>query len=283
MTKKPKKHRESKPPKESFTVGDLLAILDYDHDMPSSDINHCRLDGEKMSLAEKDLVSHIARSDAMRLWLLNAKESASLLIMGNTTDPNAFTSPLSFLVAELAELYADTEASTTISYFCGLHVDARKEAFADARGIVLSLLTQLVLKERYKGFKFGFMSDELVERVKGFEVEALCEVFKTLVLQIKDTSMLLCFVDTISIYETRPRRAGTRVVLEMLRELVGETRTQREEQMQGVVFKVLVTDPGISCEAMKLFKEEVFVVGSFVDGGRQGIVDMEGLEPDETY
>jgi hypothetical protein len=272
-------------PKESLASSQLVAQLNYDPSVPEADTTRCRLSSNQMSLSSKDRISHIAHSNHVQHWLLDPQNSAALLIMGNMPDTTSLTSPLSFFVAELATLYSHADSTFTLSYFCGLHIDSWKDPLANAAGLILSLLGQLlsttINNDRFDfEFDLGFIDDEVIEQLQNYDLETLCEVFKTLVLQIKETIVLFCFLDTVSIYEIRERRDGTRFVLSMLRELVDETGRLRMEGNSGVVFKLLVTDPGAVCVVEEFFAdEEKFLVPEFIDGGNQGVVLMEGLDP----
>lgn len=234
-----------------------------------------------MSLASKDRASHIARSEQLRSWVLDAENSTALLILANTRDDaTAFSSPVSYLVAELSDLYADRNSTATLSYFCGLHVDSWKNPRATGIGMVSSFLGQLLDYERFESeFGLGFLDDQIIEGLKCDDCETLCEVFKTLILQIRQPVVLYCFVDTLSIYETPQRYATTSAVLNILKDLVDETRNRQTEGKEGTVFKLLVTDPGSSVKLESVFEEdEVFLVDEYIVGGMQGVIEMDGLE-----
>jgi len=97
------------------------------------------------------------------------------------------------------------------------------------------------------------------------------------VLQIKTFKVLMCIIDTISIYETAERRAVTSYVLAVLMEIVEETGGNDK----GVIFKLLITEPGAYCAAETSFlEEEILRVEECIDGTGQGVLDMDGLQPD---
>jgi len=96
--------------------------------------------------------------------------------------------------------------------------------------------------------------------------------------------VLLCFIDKISSYETAVRRDGTEFVIRVLTELVKELndrskkRQDRGEEANGVVFKLLVTDPGYSIQLEEYFhEEEKLKVDEWIDGQRNGVVNFGGL------
>jgi hypothetical protein len=53
--------------------------------------------------------------------------------------------PLSFC-ADLKQLFAAVKPSIVISYFCGLHTDFEHDSRAKARGVMKSLIGQLLLQ-----------------------------------------------------------------------------------------------------------------------------------------
>lgn len=234
-----------------------------------------------MSLASKDRASHIARSGQLKSWLFDANTSSALLILANMKDAaTAFSSPASYLVAELSELYSNGISTATLSYFCGLHVDSWSNPRANGAGMINSFLGQLLQYERFESeFDFGFVDDQIIAMLQTDDVQALCETFKTLILQIKDPVILYCFIDTIGIYEIPERYDATSIVLFTLMEIVAVTKDLQAEGKSTVTFKLLVTDPGSLVKLENVFEEDqVYLVDEHISGGMQGVIDMDGLE-----
>jgi hypothetical protein len=73
---------------------------------------------------------------------------------------------------------------------------------------------------------------------------------------------------TLSIYETPDRKEATESVLHMLTELAAH-------QNKAVVFKLLITDPGMSCDAERLFADpDIYLVPGDIDGDGQGVLNF---------
>lgn len=280
-TKRPVSRSSAEP--DSLTNPQIISLIAYNEETAATDVDRCCSEGEAMSFSDKDRASYVARSSQLQSWLLRTRMSSALLILGNTTQSTAFFSPLSYLVAQVARLYSDTEATATISFFCGLHYESWKDPQANATGLVISLLGQLLSNSRFEPwFDLSFIDDELKEQLNNKDIEALCDLFKTLILQIKEPIVLLTCIDMLSTYETRQHLEETTVVMEMLMELVQETERQQpwaeEEGTAKLVFKLLVTDPGPSCMAERMFdRDDVFLVPEHVDGNMQDVIDMQGL------
>lgn len=270
----PKKRKRIKEPqmakREVLTVDQVLAALTYDAETLRIDVDRCCTDGESMSTSLKDRTSFVARSTLLRDWLLDVEHSRSLLIMGNSGDTDF--SPLSFLIAELTSLYAHAEGIMTLTYFCGLHTDEHRNPRANSIGLVNSLIGQILSHDDAQ-FDLDFISDDMRERMKNDEIDALCTVFKELALHTQQPMLIFCFIDTISIYETPDRKEATKSVLQMLTDLAAQ-------QNKAVVFKLLITDSGMSCDAERLFADpDIFLVPGDIDGDGQGVLMVEGLGP----
>ena len=259
----------------------VLDLLSYDESQSYKDIDRCRQDGQTMSVASKDRASYVARSQKLKYWLVNARTSTALLILGNSSEADTLSSPLSFIAAELAHNCVETDSTKALAYFCGQHTDSWRDPRANATGLIVSLITQLLSQPGEESvdamFNLAFIDDEMCRLIRQDDIEALCDLFKTLVLQIKTFKVVMCVIDTISIYETAERRALTSYVLAVLMEIVEETGGNDK----GVVFKLLITEPGAYCAAETSFlEEEILRVEECIDGTGQGVLDMDGLQPD---
>lgn len=270
-----------------ITISQLVSMLPHNQDLVLRDRNRCRFDGQGMSLSDKDRASHVARSERLQHWLLQTQTSSALFVLANIAQNTALFSPLSFLAAELAHIYAETDSTATLSFFCGLHTQSFKDPHANAIGMMMSFLGQLLSYKRFEAyFDLEFVDNEMLEGLVNGDLQSLCDVFRTLVLQIKEPTMLFAFIDTISIYETRQRLEETKFVVQMLKDLVEETKSRQTlphegevNEDPGVAFKFLVTDPGHSCKIEQIFEaDETYLVDEHIDGERQDVIDMQGLE-----
>jgi hypothetical protein len=190
---------------------------------------------------------------------------------------------MSYLCAEITHLYSSAEPALAISYFCGLHVDSWRNPQANAKGMMVSLIGQLLdAAEKKKTVRHeieakGFDAAALKELEKKVQKDstntsALCRLFSKLLRQLPSGITLFCLIDTVSIYETTERRSDTMRAIRVLKELV-------EDESLKVVFKLLLTAPGQSQYAHIYFKEdEIFDVPEYIDGDKQDVLGLEGIQ-----
>ena len=112
-----KSAENTRPEGNSSVASKLLSMMSYDQKVVTADIDNCRFDGEEMSLSDKDRASFVAQSGEFQTWLLRTDTSSALLVLANIEQSTVLFSPLSFLAAELAHMYADTDTTAAISFF----------------------------------------------------------------------------------------------------------------------------------------------------------------------
>ena len=100
-----------------------------------------------------DRASWVMGTEEIQSWLGESKSSRSLLINGNS-DPLENTSPLSLFCAHLTHLFVAVKPVIVVSYFCGLHADLVTDPRANAQGMMISLIGQLLLQARQKRLHF---------------------------------------------------------------------------------------------------------------------------------
>jgi hypothetical protein len=254
---------------QGMTTVWLIDILDFDVDGPKKDISACRALGGAMGDAAKDRASFVANSRKLQTWLTDPMKSRALIINGNFKH-DALTSPFSFLCAEMSYLYGAAPNAYAITYFCGLHTDSWRNPRANARGMMISLLSQLLYLK--KDFDLSFIDKNIIRVLKEDSIQALCRIFRRLVLQLPAEVVLFCFIDTISIYETSDRLEETRFAFRTI------TRLLTAEKRKGT-FKLLITSTGRSLNIEEYIDEEdILRVPDYVDGNRLGVIDLGNLE-----
>lgn len=247
----------------------LVDILDFDVACPRKDIATCRALGGTMGDAAKDRASFVANSRKLQLWLTDPTKSQALIINGDFKH-DALTSPLSFLCAEMSHLYGSAQNTYAITYFCGLHTDSWRNPRANARGMMISLLGQLLSVKR--NFDLSFVNKEMIRKVKDDSIQALCRIFRRLVFQLPEEVVLFCCIDTISVYETSDRLEETRFAFRTI------TRLLTAEKWKGA-FKLLITSSGRSLDIEEyLDEEDILRVPDYIDGNRQGVMDLKNLK-----
>lgn len=246
----------------------LMDILDFDVGGPNEDISACRALGGAMGDAAKDRASFVANSRKLQSWLTDPAKSRALIVNGNFKH-DALTSPFSFLCAEMSYLYGAARNTYAITYFCGLHTDSWRNPRANARGMMISLLSQLLYLK--KGFDLSFIDKSMIGKLRDDSIQALCRIFRRLVVQLPEEVVLFCFIDTISIYETSDRLEETRFAFRTI------TRLLAAEKRKGT-FKLLITSSGRSLHIEEhIDEEDILRVPDYIDGNRQGVIDLGNL------
>lgn len=250
--------------------------MEFDSKSPLNDVEHCLKLSWTLDDGDIDRASFVLKSPEVRAWLEESKHPRSLLITGNSEDSLARTSPLSLFCAHLTHWITQAKQAIVVSYFCGQRLDdLDNDNRTDARGIVISLIGQLLLQRKHKGLQFdlSFIGDKGIRHIKKGKLMTLCTIFRKLVLQIPPHRIVLCVVDGISLYELR-HETDTVEVWRQLNQL------QRNKQLKAV-FKVLATCPGqaISLHHVSYMKGgEVMLVPDSVDGDGDGVLKRLEIE-----
>lgn len=247
----------------------LVDLLEFNVEWSRKDIATCRALGGTMGDAAKDRASFVANSKKLQLWLTDPTKSQALIINGDFKH-DAFTSPFSFLCAEISHMCGSVQNTYVITYFCGLHSDSWRNRRANARGMMISLIGQLLSSK--KSFDLSFIDKKTIEEVKDDSIRALCRIFRRLVFQLPEEVILFCCIDTISIYETSDRLEETRFAFRTI------TRLLAAKKRKGT-FKLLITSSGQSLDVEAYLNEEdILRVPDYIDGNRQGVINLENLK-----
>ena len=182
-----------------------MKALDFDPVSPVSDVELCLELALVNHPIAMDRASWVMRSEKVVAWLAQAEKSCALLIHGSS-EPFQYTSPLSMFCGHLVGLFAAAKPVLVLNYFCGLHMGT--DSRSNARGMLVSMIGQLLGQGAHKGlhFELSFIDDDDICSLEKDDIEALCNVFRDLVLQISDNKFLICIIDGISLYETSDRR-----------------------------------------------------------------------------
>lgn len=247
----------------------LIDILDFDAASANKDIVTCRAMGGILGDAAKDRASFVANSAKLQKWLTNPTKS-QVLIVNNEPKQHALSSCFSFLCAEISYMLGSAPNTYTIAYFCGLHADSWRNPRANARGMMVSLLGQLLCLK--KPCDLSFMNQDMTRKVKDDDIRTLCRIFRRSVLQLPEGFVLFCCIDTISIYETSDRLEETRFAFRTIARLLAA-------KTKMGTFKVLITSPGRSLPLEEhIDAEDILQVPDYIDGNRSGIFDLKSLK-----
>ena len=239
----------------------------YDQISPVLDIERCLELADDLDPIAIDRATWVINTEEFRSWLGESKTSRSILINGNS-DPLENTSPLSLFCAHLTHLFVAAKPVIVVSYFCGLHMDLVTDERANARGIMISLIGQLLLQAKQKDLKFdlSFLAQKKLQLLAQDDLKTLCSLFRNLVVQLPKNSMIFCVIDAISLYESTGEDEDLIYVWQTLNQLLTHKGLK-------AVMKILATSPG---QTLRLHEEDVTTLGGVldvpeqVDGNRQG-------------
>jgi len=203
-----------------------------------------------------------AVSQGQARWLITTQEfrgwfggshSSLLLADGCTTEQIQLVSPMSGFCATLVSSLIDDEESIVLFFFAGLHCrsDGADRDFNGPRGIIRSLIAQLLLNSRLPKPNLDFIYPEFLEDCNRQNLRALCHIFVHLIQQVPPGIQVFCIVDGISWYEQPLWLTELRFVAAMFEYLA----KQIDPDWSGVL-KVLMTSPGKSMEIVKRTMEQ---------------------------
>jgi len=246
-------HQDQKRLRSSVGLSELMKILDFNDKDPTLDLMQCLRKGKELSDDDINRLSWIKNTSALRSWLIEAK-SDCLMIEGNIDSPYSYTSALSILCAEMAHLFQAIQNTIVVSHFCGLQARPGANRLADAKGMMNSLIGQLL---EYSEVLDGARVDNSVfHGVERAELSSLNETFDALIFQLPKSWTVVVLVDTISLYETLQRLQPTLEAIRYLRKLVKRTKKRDD----GPILKLLVTAPKRSLYVAREFSDKHRIV-----------------------
>ena len=245
----------------------ILKVMRYDQISPVLDIEHCLELADAMEPTDIDRASWVMGAEEFHSWLNEPKNCRPILINGNS-DPLEITSPLSFLCAHLTHLFVAAKPVFVVSYFCGLHMDLVTDYRANAQGMMISLIGQLLLQAKQKNvhFDMSFLAQKKLQLLAVDDLKTLCNIFRNLVIQLPKDKMIFCIIDGISLYESTDGEADLLYAWKGLNQLLAHKHLK-------AVMKLLATSPG---QTLRLHEEDLMMNGDVlfvpeeVDGNRQG-------------
>ena len=221
----------------------------------------------------------LIKATQLRHWLASA--SSEILFVNSNTNVDYVDGPLPMLSAKILDSLQNAEPIFTIHHFCGLHHDVGYENSADARGMMNSLLGQLLTLPSLD-FGLSFLTDIDVKNLQRNDLKTLCITVKTLLSQLPMRTALVCVIDSVSCYEDRDRIEDT---IKAIRHLVRLARKAQE-----IPFKLLLTCSGESPYSAdyEIEEREILLVDEdLVDDDGQGwndealYEDMASSVPDD--
>ncbi|KAI5863767.1 hypothetical protein GGS23DRAFT_565261 [Durotheca rogersii] len=205
-----------------------------------------RLQGSIHPVAEAEAVS-LLRTDEFRAWLQPARSDA-ILIDGAGAAVEFFdhaerVSAKSVLCASLlATLGRSQQETFQLFFFAGLHSSEKDPSSDGPRGMIRSLLCELVKEAHRRGWLYLDFIDDKTYRdgIQSQNIHYLCDAFYRILqrLQMRDAVDLsvYCVVDGIALYEQQRWYRDLEVVTNMFRVIVNDTKLKP-------AFKLLLTGP----------------------------------------
>jgi len=220
-------------------------MLKYDDELHQKDVADSLTLGYTQNDAAYARATWVLHSPEMSDFLAGKAESKLLLVNGNS-EATEFISPLSFVCAKITDLMSVSNHIITLTYFCGRHTDELREQTANARGMLASLVGQLltqIKKSGHKDFNLDLSSvgEDDYSAIEEEDMDALFDIFRAVIIQLPKGTVIFCLVDSLSAYESANRKEDTIALMQKFARLV--------KKATSVEFKLLVTCPGRSLYA----------------------------------
>lgn len=195
-------------------------------------------------LPEQERAEAMLRNKLLENWMVSPR-SKMLLVDGNAGSVEKI-SPMSFASALLLGTIHDFPQASSTSFFCGQHVDIH-EPNTGARLLMSDIVCQLATQFKY--FDLSCLDNNNLSTQLGTKrknLDTLCTIFQSMVLQLGENSTLFCVIDGIKFYEYAGRKKAFLVVLNMFKELV------HSENVKATL-KILFTSPTTSPPAVRQY------------------------------
>lgn len=166
---------------------------------------------------------------------------SKLLTVNGNYDAAQFISPLSYVCAKLSDLISVTEQIYVATYFCSRHTDEWRESRANAVGLLAGLTSQLLVqlkKKKHINFQLNLstLSEDIYGAVQAGNLNAVFDIFQTVVKQLPKGTVVFCIIDSISAYENSSRRQDTISLMQKMIKLI--------KRLKDVSLRCMVTFPG---------------------------------------
>ena len=232
----------------------LLSSLSFDSDSIRRDVEDALRQVTAIPLLDQDRTAAIIQHKSMDRWLSDA-DSGALLVHGNCRRHDGIC-PTTIASALLVSFFVKCRKFITLYWFCGSHVNGPK---CDALGMVQSLICQLLC--------FSTLDYTLEKQHKSDmkDLKKMLELFKALLQQVPNGTVVVCIIDGISYYEGEHQHRDT---CRSIRRLVRLTRAGEP------VLKLLITSPTrtihVHRESGVEGRVDVIDMPSRVHGAKQG-------------
>jgi hypothetical protein len=217
-------------PSTQFMI--ILQVLDVDPDHVVRDLAIIQKQSQEFDLASKPLLATLLANPRFQGWLSN--RDADMIDIEGRLDPSNFgrTSPVSYICANLVQLFSEERDSIVLHFFCGQHA-ASNDRLHGPKGLVRSFLAQLIHSS--KNVQVENDIGGLITANNGLlNMVTLCQSFNLLVMQMSRHTKVYCIIDDICQYETERLQEDYMYLLDLFAHLLAES---------GPRTKLLLTSP----------------------------------------
>ncbi|KAI1462624.1 hypothetical protein F4805DRAFT_3892 [Annulohypoxylon moriforme] len=233
----------------------LTQYLAYDGDRNMKDIRRLALPYGIESYHLEKLTGLTKRTEFQN-WLREDRVSTRLLIQGHFETSDT-PSPLSHLCARFPGEYLRRGQTGIIflHYFCHIQFN-RRGMMANACDIASSFIGQLIHNTQLAPvIDIRFLKPLQMEKIKKQNFEKILELLVKILHQISDENVVIfCFIDSISVYESRPRLRLTLKFFEQLFKFLKPRSSRRRNGASRIIWKLLVTESRRTNYIYKYFK-----------------------------
>ncbi|KAH7080231.1 hypothetical protein BKA63DRAFT_600602 [Paraphoma chrysanthemicola] len=226
----------------AVTVKSLSAVLDFDPNFLQEDMDHCLTLGFRESPDFQDRAAWVMKASQTSKFLASDTGSKLLIVNGNH-DAMEFISPLSYVCAKLADYMSVSEEIICLTYFCSRHTHEWREPRANAQGLLAQLIGQLLpqLKSRKRKRFEPDLSSLSIDDQSGLgndDFAATWRIFEVIIRQLPKGTVVVCFIDALTVFENTARRQDTNLFMKKLSRLIRKAK--------NVDLRCMVTYPGRS-------------------------------------
>lgn len=219
-----------------------MAALDFDPEFLLDDMEYCLTLGFSETPDFQDRAAWVFKAPEMSAFLDGDAGSKLLVVQGNH-DATQFLSPLSYVCAKVTDFMSVSDAVICLTYFCSRHTDDWREPRANAQGLLVQLIGQLLNQpesRKRKKFKpdLSTLTGEDLSEIEEEDLSATWRAFETIVKQLPKGTVVFCFIDGMSAYENSARRRETTMFMKKLCRLI--------RKVKGISLRCMVTYPGRS-------------------------------------
>lgn len=237
----------------------LLSLLGASQEALAQEVQLCLAKGGRLEAEDQDRVKWTMSSRELRQWL-NSPRSKVLLINDHGDEIETF-GPTTFLSAKMLESLENIGPVITLHFFCSLHTTTNNGIRDDAVGLIECLVVQLM--SRSEDWDLTSLDNDDLKRLKNGELEILCSLFRLLLEQLPEMTLLFVVIDSINLYERAQRRQG---FLKAMKEVMRNMDDCRQS-----VIKLLLTCHGRNASVQNCIDhEDILTIPADVDGDCQG-------------